>query len=192
MNWPLLIALGVLGTVTTAMCVAYLFVLGRLRRRHRVDPKISTGAPMRWLADPRTPAQLHRRLARVGTAATAVADEHRVAKPRLRRRVEQPPMVELAEDLRREAVRLDQQVVQVRYLAKPARRQPLQQLSQAVAEIEVASVRLVHLSAQARTPTGLASDDADITNVAAQVERLAAAHQALTEIDERAGLRATS
>jgi hypothetical protein len=143
------------------------------------------------MADPRAAARLHRRLAKVGRTAGAVADDHRVPQKKLRRAVEQPPMVDLAEELRQQAVHLDHQVARTASLPAAVRRAHLAQLSSSVTEAEQACVRLVAVSTQARTPAVLASgagQGSDITDVSAQVERLAEAHRILTQLDERAGL----
>jgi hypothetical protein len=143
------------------------------------------------MADPRAAARLHRRLAKVGRTAGAVADDHRLPQKKLRRTVEQPPMVDLAEELRLQAVHLDHQVARTASLPTAVRRAHLLQLSSSVAEAEQACIRLVSVSTQARTSSVLASDverGVDITDVSAQVERLAEAHRLLTRLDEQAGL----
>ncbi|WP_426572547.1 hypothetical protein [Aquihabitans sp. McL0605] len=195
MNWFLVTFLGTAGVIIVAACVAALFVRHRLRRRHRVHPKVATGAPITWLADPRPPARLHRRLAKVGRTAGAVADDHRIPQKRLRRPVEQPPMVELAEELRQQAVNLDHQLARTSQLPSGVRRSHLAELARSVSEAEFTCVRLVSVSTTVRTPAVLAggsrTDHAgDITNVAGQVERLAEAHRLLQQIDERSGLAA--
>ena len=183
----LVLLLGWTGAIIVALCAAAMLVRHRVQRHHRVDPKVATEAPLTWVADPRAAARLHRRLAKVGHAATAVADDHRLPKKRLRT-AEQPPMVAVAEDLRHQAVRLDREVTRVAMLAPQARRQPLAELATAVADTERACAQLVSLSAEIRTPPVLVTDDADITSVAAQVERLTEAHRQLLQLDADAGL----
>jgi len=173
--------------------MAILFVRHRLNRRHRVDPRVRTEAPLLWMVDPRTPAQLHRRLARVGSTATAVADDHRPPTRRFRR-VEPSPMTTTAADVRAQAVALDQQLTRLALLAPKARRRPLIELSRSVAEVETATARLVALSTDLRTHRGLPSDEpmaADqptLTAIAAQMDRLAQAHAELADLDRDAGL----
>jgi hypothetical protein len=193
-NWFALSLLGTVGALTLAFCVVVAFVRHRVNRRHRVHPKVPTAAPLTWLADPRAAARLHRRLAKVGRTAGAVADDHRVPSKRLRKPVEQPRMVELAEELRQQAVQLDHQVARTAQLPAAVRRLHLDQLSASVREAEFTCVRLVSVSATAASPATLAAatDHAtDITDVAGQVERLAEAHRILQQIDEQAGLTAS-
>ena len=192
MNWFLVSLLGITGTIIVACCIVALFIRHRINRRHRVHPKVPTPAPLTWLADPRGAARLHRRLAKVGHTAGEVADDHRVAQRKLRKPVEQPEMVALAEELRQQAVHLDVQVARTAGLPSTVRRAHLAQLAASVSEAEFACVRLVSVSTQARTTAVLAGsriDGAtDITDVAGQVERLAEAHRILQQLDEQAGL----
>lgn len=187
MNWFLLTLLSSVGIVIVTLCIVALFVRHRTQRHHRVDPRVPTPAPLSWMADPRAPARLHRRLAKVGHAAGAVADDHRVAK-RLRRNPEQPPLVGVAEDLQRQAVRLDHELARTAMLASAARQRHLVPLTAAVADLEHATTQLVALSAEVRTPPVLASEAQDVVDVAGQVARLAEAHRELLELDAAAGL----
>lgn len=194
MNWFLLSTLGIAGVIIVSLCILALFLRHRINRRHRIHPKVPTPAPLTWLADPRSAPRLHRRLAKVGRTAGAVADDHRVPQKKLRKPVEQPEMVLLGERLRQQAVALDVQVARTAALPAAVRRQHLAHLASSVSEAEFACVRLVSVSAQAQTPAVLATDAGagtaghDITDVAGQVERLAEAHRILQQIDERAGL----
>lgn len=193
MNWFALSLLGSTGAVVLTLCVIALFVRHRINRRHRVDPKIPTAAPLTWLADPRAAARLHRRLAKVGRTAGAVADDHRLPQKRLRKPVEQPRMVDLAEELRQQAVHLDRQVARTAQLPAAVRRLHLAQLSASVGEAELTCVRLVSVSASVHAPptlTAATDHTTDITDVAGQVQRLAEAHRILQQIDERSGLAA--
>jgi hypothetical protein len=195
-NWFLLGFLGTAGAVIVVCCIVALFVRHRVRRHHRVHPKVPTPAPLTWMADPRAAARLHRRLAKVGHTAGDVADDHRVPQKRLRKPVEQPEMVALAEQLRQQAIALDVQVARTSSLPTVVRRQHLAQLATSVSEAEFACVRLVSVSTQsqrhavlAHGPTGAAPGSAtDITDVAGQVQRLADAHRILQQLDEQAGL----
>ncbi len=189
MNWFLLSFLGTTGAIVVACCIIALFLRHRINRRHRVDPKVPTPAPLTWMADPRAAARLHRRLAKVGHTAGDVADDHRLPQKKLRKAVEQPEMVSLAEELRRQAVNLDHRVARTAGLPSAVRRAHLAQLTGSVSEAEFACVRLVSVSVQAQTYSVLAhGTEVDITDVAGQVERLAEAHRILTQIDERSGL----
>ena len=73
MKWVLVWMLGGTMLVIAVACLVLLMARSRMRRRHRVDRKVATGAPLTWLVDPRSAARLHRRLARVGTVARGVA-----------------------------------------------------------------------------------------------------------------------
>ena len=188
MKWLLLAFLGTTGVVIVACCLVALFIRGRLKRRHRVDPKVATGAPLTWLADPRAPARLHRRLTHVGRLAGKVADDHTPAKRLGRRATEAPPLVGVAASLQAQAVALDNQLARIALLAPNARREPLRRLEQAVADLERTAEQLAGLSAQVLAPPVLATEASGVLDLAGQVERLAAAHQALLELDQRSGL----
>lgn len=179
--------IGIVGTLIVLACIVVLFVRHRIARANRVDPKVATAAPTTWLADPRSPARLHRRLVKVGRAAEGVAADHRRGS-RLRRSAEQPPLVEAAEALRAHAVRLDHALARTATLAPAARRGPLSALATAVAELEAAASQLVALSAEVLAPPVLPTDLADAIDVAGQIDRLAAAHRALLELDAANGL----
>jgi hypothetical protein len=182
--------LGTTGVVIVALCLLVLFVRGRLQRRHRVDPKVRPGAPLTWLADPRAPARLHRRLAHVGRATAQIADDHGAGRRRLRRAAEPTPIAAIALDLRQQAVAVDAELARVALLAPSARREPLGRLAMAVGELERTAARLAALSSEVRTPPVLATEASDLTDLAGQVERLAEAHRALLSLDERNGLSA--
>lgn len=187
MKWVLLMTLGGTGAVLVALAVLLLLARHRWRRLHRVDPKVATSAPLTWAVDPRSPARLHRRLARIGTTACDVADDHR-GRGR-RRRTVSGPVVEAADALRTRAVALDHRLARVAALAPAARRAPLAELATAVAELEAAAADLVALSADVRTPRALAAEDTDVTDVRRQLAHLAAAQRELDALDADAGLR---
>lgn len=188
MKWLLLAFLGTTGVVIVACCLLALFVRGRLKRRHRVDPKVATAAPLTWLADPRAAPRLHRRLAHVGRLAGRVADDHRPAKRLGRRAPEAPPLVDVATALQAQAVALDARLARVALLAPAARRAALHEVEVAVGELERTAAQLAQLSTQVLTPPVLAWEAEGVVDLAGQVERLAAAHRALLELDERNGL----
>ncbi|CAN5850995.1 hypothetical protein BH23ACT2_BH23ACT2_08700 [soil metagenome] len=190
MSWFLLFLLTAIAMVVVATCSAVLMARHRLNRHHRVDVSVPTEAPLTWLADPRLPARLHRRLARVGRTAGVVAEDHRPRGFRARR-AEPPPLGRAADDLRAHAVALDRQVARLAILAPGARRAPLAQLTRSVADAETASARLVALSTELRTPRGLPHDDPTLIDVTGRIERLAEAHRQLVALDEDAGLSAS-
>ncbi|MCU1357266.1 MAG: hypothetical protein JWM89_2684 [Acidimicrobiales bacterium] len=188
MKWVLLFTLGGTGVAIVAACVLVLFVRHRINRHHRVDHSVATDAPLTWLVDPRVPARLHRRLAKVGRTAITVGDDHRPTSRRLRRTEPPPPIVEVADDVRDQAVRLDHQLARLALLAPGARQRPLVELDRSVASLERAASGLVALSAEVRAPRTLAADHPGLLDLSAQVDRLAEAHQALIDLDAEAGL----
>ncbi|MCB1039222.1 MAG: hypothetical protein KDA94_06795 [Acidimicrobiales bacterium] len=188
MKWALLGFLSTTGVVIVGLCIVALLARSRMRRRHRVDPAIATAAPATWMVDPRQAARIHRRLAAVGRLAGRVADDHRAPKRLGRRAPEQPPLVGVATDLRTAAVQLDHQVCRVAMLAPAARRPHLDRLAAATRDLERAAARLESISATVLAPPVLATEAHDITDLAAQLDRLAEAHRLLVEIDERNGL----
>lgn len=188
MEWLLVAVLAVLILGTSLCCVAALVARNRVNRHHRVDPAVPTDAPLSWLVDPRQPARLHRRLAKVGTTATLVAGDHRPAPRRFRRPAPPSPLALTADELVAQAVVLDRQVTRLAALPAPARRQPLIELGRGIEELELASTRLVGLSARVRAPQGLDTEDPVLTDIARRIDHLADAHQELSDLDARARL----
>jgi hypothetical protein len=186
-KWALLFFLGWTGVAIVAVCIAVLFVRHRLGRHHRVDPAVPTDAPLTWLVDPRTAARLHRRLARVGSTCDAIVRDHQ-PRSRLRRKGEPPTIVALAREVSQQAVGLDRQLARLSMLAAPARRAPLASLVRSVAEIESAGARLVSLSSELVAPPVLGADHPGVFDLTARLERLAAAHRELLDVDAEAGL----
>lgn len=187
MNWLALLLLGTAGALVTAACLAFLFVRGRLHRRHRVDPAIPTDAPASWMADPRGPARIHRRLVRIGNATTAIEDDHRPRTRRLRRAEEPGPLHTAAVELRARAVALDGQLARVSLLAPAARRDSLRTIDQETTHLERACAQLVEMSASTLGPTDL-RDDPAAGSVTRRIDHLAAAHRELLALDDDAGL----
>lgn len=185
-RWFLVWLLGSAGALIVAACIVVLLVRHRFNQHHRVDPKIPTDAPLTWAVDPRTTARLHRRLARVGSAATAVAADH-PPTGRIRRREESPVAV-TARSLREQAVALDNQLARLAVLTPSARREPMRELARATAELEVAATRLVAYSAEVRTPRQLVTDDPTIVDIQGQLDRLAEAHRELESLEQEVGL----
>ncbi len=186
MNWYLLWALGASGVIIVIACLVLLLLRERVRRHHRVDHKVATGAPLTWLVDPRSPARLHRRLSRIGTTADAIIGDHQPRR-RIARRSEPTPLAEAATDLKARAVAVDRQLARVAPLAPSARRRPLAELAAQVAELESAASRLAALSAEALSPRTLAHDGDD--DVRDHLDRLAEAQRELDALDADAGLR---
>jgi len=160
----------------------------RLLRRHRVDPAVPTGAPLAWLVDPRGTARLHRRLARVGTATTAVAEADRGRRGVLRRRPEPTPLQAAAIDLRDQAVDLDRRLTHLALLAPAARRGHLGRIHRSVTDLEAATARLVVLHGEVVQPPELAGTPDPLTRSAERVDHLTRAHEELTRLDVANGL----
>ena len=187
MKWALLFALGSTGAVIVALCILALLIRNRYQHHHRVDPSVPTDAPASWLADPRAPARLHRRLARVGTATSRVVEDHQPGIRRFRR-VEPSPVQAAAVALRAQAVALDRQVTRLSVLTPGARRPALTDVARSVNEVERACAQLVTLSSEVMAPRGLALDDPTLVDITGQVQRLAEAHRELLALDDAAGL----
>lgn len=189
MKWFLLFLLGGTGAAIILTCIVLLLVRHRLRRHHRVDPSVPTGAPASWMVDPREPARLHRRLCRIGRTAATVGDHHR-PRGRRGRKTEPSPLLRLADDLRDHAVALDRQLARLHALAPADRRGPLADLAASVAEAEEAAVRLVAIDAELVAPRVLGADDPTLGDLTGRLDRLAAAHRELLALDRDAGLDA--
>lgn len=190
MRWLLVAGFGGIVMFTAVVCMVLLLVRHRVRRHHRVDPKVATEAPLSWSVDPRGSAKLHRRLAKVGTALGRVAEDHRV-KGRRRNR-ELPPIATTALDLRRQAVALDQELTRLTLLAPGARREPLRRLAHQVDEVEAACAQVVSLSAELLAPRALTTDDPAVIEITQRVDRLAQAHAELRALDDAAGIATTA
>lgn len=188
MDGAILLGFSVIVFLALAAGLALALVRSRLHRVHRVHPRRPTDAPLTWLADPRQAARLHRRLAKVGTATTRIIDDHEPRTGLRRRRVEPSPVADTARRVREEAVLVDHQVVRMATLASSSRRRPLADLHGAVTDLEGATARLLHLSVEVRSPLRLDHDVPGRLDAQAQVDRLAAAHRELDEIDARRGL----
>lgn len=184
MEWIVVGVLAILFLGTSLLCLIALIARNRVNRRHRVDPAVPTEAPLTWLVDPRAPARMHRRLAKVGTTTTTVVDDHLpVGRRSRRRRVEPPPLAATAQELRAQAVALDQQLARLALLAPAARGGPLVELGRAIAEVEAAGVRLVALNTQVSAPRGLDTDDSTLGDITRRIDLLAQAHQELLVVD---------
>jgi len=183
-EWIVVGVLAALFLGTSLLCLMVLIARNRVHRRHRVDPAVPTEAPLTWLVDPRAPARMHRRLARVGTTTTTVVDDNLpVGRRSRRRRVEPPPLASTAQELRAQAVALDQQLARLAMLGSAARRGPLVELGRAIADVEAAGARLVALNTQVRAPRGLDTDDTTLSDITRRIDRLAQAHHELLDVD---------
>ena len=182
-EWIVVGVLAALFLGTSLLCLMVLIARNRVHRRHRVDPAVPTEAPLTWLVDPRAPARMHRRLAKVGTTTTTVVDDNLPVGRRSRRRIEPSPLAVTAQELRSQAVALDRQLARLAVLGAAARRGPLVELGRAIAEVEVAGARLVALSTQVRAPRGLDTDDTTLSDITRRIDLLAQAHHELLDVD---------
>ena len=181
-----LFVLGTIGVVVTAACAGFLLVRHRFHRRHRVDLAVPTDVPVTWVADPRVPARLHRRLVRVGAASTAIADAHRARPRRFRRGADTDSVHDAAVELRARAVAADTRLARLAILTPTIRRDGLRTLDLEVAQLERACAQLVDLDHASTAPVALRHDDIDPTT--RRIDHLAAAHRELVELDDTAGL----
>ena len=186
MKWFLIWLLGGTGMLIVLACLIFLVARGRLRRKHRVDHKVATGAPAKWMISPGTPARLHRRLVRVGQVAAAISEDHN-PKRRLARRGELSPIGAAATDLKAQAITADRQLARMARLAPVARRHTMTELQRQVHELERAATALTSLSVQALTPRSLPYADG-VADIRGQLERLAQAQHELDAIDADSGL----
>ena len=181
MKWFLVWFLGGWMGVIALACLLFLMARGRMRRHHRVDRKVSTGAPMRWMVDPRSPARLHRRLVAIGSLAGTMT------RP-LGRRPSPSPIAAAASELRAQAVATDRQLARIASLSPSARHVPLAALERRVAALESAATQLSAVSARAATNAVLAHDDPTIVDIQGQLDRLADAQRELDALDTASGL----
>jgi hypothetical protein len=137
-----LTALAVVALVIgAALAVGTTLAMRALIRANRVASGRRSAAPLSWLASPRAPARLHRRLQRavrvsdfaVGSLAPAAV-----------------PLRDVARELVERAVGVDDWLVAAYGLHPQARRFRLAQLSDEVREIEMAAARLHQISADWR------------------------------------------
>lgn len=189
MNWLVLFVLGTTGALVTAACLTFLFLRSRFHRVHRVDPAVATDAPMSWIADPRTPARLHRRLVHLGRTASAVAEDHRPRSRRLRRDDESGPVHAAAVEIRAQAVSLDARLARLALLQGPARRESLREIDRQVQQLERTCGQLVELAVDHGEPARLRGDEPAVDALSRRVDHLADAHRELLALDDDAGLR---
>jgi hypothetical protein len=172
-----LAALAGLLTVAGWLAVGTL-VLWSLRRHNRVAAaKVVTPAPLHWLVSPGWAARLHRRLRQSARLARHAA-ERRPASP----------VAELADDLVRQAVVVDVEVMAAARLPAGARWAALTTLSQRTATVSATATRLAGLAArQASGP----DPAADLAQLDQRLDLLIQAHAELDHLDRTRGLAAT-
>lgn len=188
MNGFALLALALLLLFLTAVISTFALARNRILRHHRVDPKLPTAAPLMWSLDPRTPARLHRRLARVGTATSRMIGEAGRIRGARRRAPEPTPLQSAASELREQAVALDVKLTGLAVLDARARRVPLVELARAVDRLENATARLIHLDQQLGGPGELTGTPGALGQATERVDLLARAHEELLRLDRDAGL----
>jgi hypothetical protein len=186
-----LVALLIAGGVAVAMFSR------QLRRQNRVDPDVESYAPLVWLWSPAQAARLHRRLR---AAATAVYLPPPIPEGRSRRRrtqhtIDPTPTEELSRGLREQATALDEHLVRVARLPRPARRQQLRGLQPHVIEVERLATRLLQhqrrVTAVAEVPGGRPTQPTPpeaLAAIAGQLDVLEQAHDELFAIERANGL----
>lgn len=169
--------------ILTALAAWGALGVSSLRRANRVVPSRSAiSAPLRWLWSPSPAATLHRRLR--AACALAGSVEGSLPKDRWHRRKRGPAndgIVTLAQDVLREAVALDNQVLTTSLLPRGvARDQALMALDYEVRGLEDAGRRVHQLAtrrAQLARPAGPVTLNLD--------ERITAMEAALGELTPR-------
>lgn len=188
MKGGVLILTALLLVLISLAVAAFALVRNRVRRHHRVDPTVPSGAPLSWSFDPRQPARLHRRLTRIGTATTAILDRPAPRRGLRRRRPDPTHAQELAAELRRQAVLLDHRLEQLHALAPALRREPLEELDRAVTDLERATTRLITLQHDLDRPADLTGRPDPIEEAVERVDLLARAHEELHRLDRDHGI----
>lgn len=167
------VVLGLLAASALISSFTGLAVLRRSRRANSLAPGLSSGAPLRWLWDPRRPARLHRRLRRacaLSRAATASLDrppahgagasygtgakgpstsrsrQGRSGRWRRAEPARPSAMATAAEELVANAAALDRRLVLAYEQRGPWRRSSLSQVAKEVASIETSASRIAHLA----------------------------------------------
>lgn len=191
MKWVLLFALGGTGAVVVAMCILVLLVRHRLQRRHRVQPKVASDAPLYWILSPQAPARLHRRLVAAARAARLVAARHQPTGRR-GRKLEPPTIVRLCQELEGQAQALDTHLALAGRLPARQRRLVVAQLANGVGEVERTVARLSMMSAEIAAPRALVGHLDDATDLTRQLDDLERADQELRAIEAAAGLTSST
>jgi hypothetical protein len=136
--------------VALLSCAAF-FITYRLRRANKVSSIRGGPVPLPWLWSPGVAAGLHRRLHSACDVAASVATSAPSPSRRWRRQGPQPVdgIADLAREVVKEAVSLDQRLVVASRLAKGVpRARALGALEHEVAALEDAAARVHHLAAR--------------------------------------------
>jgi len=163
--------------VSVIMLASVAVVAHRLRRSNSVNHRGGGRAPLSWLVSAGICAQLHRRLRR---AVAAV----RVVVPPPRRRALRGAFHDIADDLEREAVAIDAELVAVRRLPLVHRRAAQRLVAPRVMEIERLAARVVSTNPSAVHTVSL-------EGLRDRIDALHQAHDELDRLERSAGLRAT-
>jgi hypothetical protein len=170
----------VAGVIALAWSALVSMVVFRLRRRNAVARRRGHGAPLTWLVSPSFSAHLHRRLRR---AAIAV----RIAVPSPPRRSPRGSFHDVADDLERQAVAADAELVAARPLPHAHRRELHRLIAGRVGEIERLVAAVV---ATMSTPEGQLIRPRALDELGTRIDALQQAHDELARIERVAGLRA--
>lgn len=144
------------------------------RKQLRIRPAVRSAAPTWWLMSTTSTARLHRRLRRAAAAArtAGVTDD--------------PTLREMALEAETHAVSLEQPLLVIARLGRPAGREQ-RALAEQVAELEAFVARLANLS---RQHASVPRRGDTIRQLQQRLDALEAAHAELAAIEARAGLQA--
>ncbi len=191
MKWFALAALWlIIAAVAVAAAVVGL-VRGRLKARHRVDPRVRTDVPYWWQLSPAPPARLHRRLARATAVARDGRERSRPPKKRLRRR-SPSPLDHLVDQLSAEAVAIDGHLVLVSRLDRTERARLLGGLDGQVRQVEHLAGRVAMLGVEAAAPPERTDGPSAVDEIEAQVGLLEQSRRELDALDRANGLTTTA
>lgn len=188
MHGAVLIAVALLFIALSISIGLFALVRRRILLHHRVDPTISSPVPLTWAVDPRAPARLHRRLARIGDVTIRLTADDQPRRGRRRHRDEPTPLQQTALAIRQQAVALDRRLDVVAALPLRVRRDQLIELGRAVDDLEGATAQLARLHEESGDPRTLTGQPSRLEAVIERVDLLERAHAELQRIDRDHGL----
>lgn len=172
----LLVVLLVLGLLVVAALGSAAFLHWAIQRHNRVSPGTPTGAPLRWLCSPSTPARAHRRLRTAAATARSVpADPHGPSGSR----------AALAAELEARAVDLDRWVVWTSRAPARWRREHYRAIDAQLRQLEGLVMRLASLDERSPSATATTAQHT-LDHVAERVAELEQAHAEIRAIEELA------